>query len=440
MLLPGNDGMRQAVRSPLQGFSRQKGGVLALMAISLAVLIGFLGIVVDLGRLFVTKTELQSAMDACALAAAAELKPGVNPPDTQAITRAVSAGITAGTRNRVDLQSAATTVTAANIYFSDRLSDNSTTFPFGYVPSGSADPATARYVLCVTGQGGIATYFMHVLEAFLGGTPTNKGIGAWATATLQPAQLNCAIPLGVCNPAGTQTDPFAGMTVGQWFRSKTPTPQPPGTGSFDWIDFSPQSGGGASELADLLKGSGQCNLPAAGTPVGQQGNIQSLDKAWNTRFGIYKGADSSATATPDYTGYGYTPLNWPAMQNAFGGTGAVPNFQSARGSHLTYQGTPGQGSQSATSTDLATHGADRRLVTAPVVNCSAWAGTNPQTIPVLGYACMLMLHPMTHTSDPLYSEQAWLEYRGASNDPNSPCNTSGVAGGTAGPLVPVLVH
>jgi hypothetical protein len=428
------------MKSRLNGSSRQKGGVLVLVGISLAVLVGFLGIVVDLGRLFVTKTELQSATDACALAASAELKPGLNPPDLQAISRAVSAGITAGTRNRVDLQSSASAITAANIYFSDRLSDNSSTFPFGYVPSGAADPATARYVLCVSGQGGIATYFMHVLEAFLGGAPTTKGVGAWATATLQPAQLNCAIPLGVCNLAGTETDPFAGMTVGQWFRSKTPTPQPPGTGSFDWIDFSPQSGGGASELADLITGSGQCSVPAAGTQVGQQGNIESLDKAWNTRFGLYKGADSSATATPDYTGYGYTPVNWPSMQDAFGGTGTDPNFQSARGSNLTYQGIPGQGTQSTTSADLAANGADRRLVTAPVVNCSAWAGTNPQTIPVLGYACMLMLHPMTHISDPLYSVDVWLEYRGPSNDPNSPCNTAGVAGGTAGPLVPVLVH
>jgi Flp pilus assembly protein TadG len=432
-------------------FSRQKGAVLALMAISLAVLIGFLGIVVDLGRLFVTKTELQSAMDACALAASAELRPGVNPPDAQAVARAVSAGITAGTRNRADLQSAAATVTAANIYFSDRLSDNSTTFPFGYLPSGAADPATARYVLCVTGQGGIATYFMQVLEGFLGLPSTTNGVGAWATATLQPSQLNCAIPLGVCNPAGTEANPYAGMTVGQWFRSKTPTPQPPGTGSFDWIDFTPP-GGGATELANLITGSGQCSVPPAGTQVGQQGNIQSLDKAWNTRFGLYKGSESLATATPDYTGYGYNPVNWdPSIGNAFSGSSTIvpglPNFQSARGSNLTYtdervtpRGIPGQGYQSALSSDLATNGADRRMVTAPVVNCALWAGTNPQTISVLGYACMLMLHPMTHHSDPMYSVDVWLEYRGPSNDPNSPCNTSGLAGGTAGPLVPVLVH
>lgn len=53
---------------------QQGGGVLILAALSLAVLIGFLGLVIDLGRLFVMKTELQSANDACALAAAAELR------------------------------------------------------------------------------------------------------------------------------------------------------------------------------------------------------------------------------------------------------------------------------------------------------------------------------------------------------------------------------
>jgi hypothetical protein len=417
---------------------RQKGAVLILAGISLAVLVGFLGIVTDLGRLFVTKTELQSAMDACALAAAAELKPGVNPPDIQAIERAVSAAVTAGTRNRVGFQSAAATIGAADIYFSDRLSDNSGTFPFGYVQSGAADPATARYVLCARSEGGIATWFMQVLELFLGQTSTTNTVGAWATATLQPAQLNCAIPIGVCMlPAGTPADPLAGMTVGTWLSSKLTSAA---TGSYSWIDFSPNAGG-ANEAAEIMKGSGQCNVPTVGTLVGQQGNIESLDKAWNTRFGLYKGADTSSTATPDYTGYGYTPLNWPSQFNAFGGTSATdPNFQTARGNHNTYQSTPGQGYQSTSSTDLAAKGADRRLVVVPIVDCSAWAASNPQTQPVLAYACVLMLHPMTHTSDPLYSDDVWLEYRGAANDPNSSCNTAGIAGGTAGPLVPVLVH
>ncbi len=427
------------MRKPLPKLpARHQGTVLVFVGISLAVLVGFLGIVVDLGRLFVTKTELQSAMDACALAAAAELKPGVIPPDTQAIARAVSAGITAGTRNKVGFQAAPAAVTAADIYFSDHLSDNSTTFPFGYVPSGAADPATARYALCARSVNGIASWFMQVLQTFLAAPVTASTVGAWATATLQPAQVSCAMPIGVCKlPTGTPANPLAGMTVGQWLSGKL---ENAATGSYSWVDFSP-GGGGANELAQIIKGSGQCSVPTTGTQVGQQGNIESLDKAWNTRFGLYKGADTSSTATPDFTGYAYTPLNWPSRFNAFGGTSATaPNYQSARSGNMTYQGTPGQGYQSTTSTDLAAKGADRRLATVPIVDCSAWASSNPQTQPVLAYACVLLLHPMTHTSDPLYSADMWLEYRGAANDPTSPCSTSGMAGGTTGPLVPVLVH
>jgi uncharacterized membrane protein len=192
---------------------RQKGAVMIMVGLAAAVLIGFLGIVIDLGRLFVTKTEMQSAMDACALAAAAELRPGVNPPDVQAVNRAVSAGLTAGNRNNVGFQGASAGLTAADIWFSDRLSNNSTSFPFGYVSSGTANPATAKYAMCARTQGGINTWFMQVLEGFLG-QPTNaKSVGAWATATLAPAQANCGIPIGICKQGSA---PSYGLTPGQW--------------------------------------------------------------------------------------------------------------------------------------------------------------------------------------------------------------------------------
>jgi Flp pilus assembly protein TadG len=370
-------------KSPLH--SRQKGNVLILTGISLAVLIGFLGIVIDLGQLFVTKTELQSAVDACALAAAAELKPGVVPPDTEAINRAVSAGLTAGNRNLVGFQASSASITSADVYFSDHLSNNSTTFPFGYVSSGAANPATAKYAMCVRSQGGIATWFMQVLWSFLGEASTPKTVAAWATATQKSAQITCALPIGACMlPPGTPSNPYAGMVVGQWFTSKLSSSA---TGSFDWIDFTPP-GGGAQELADIIKGQGQCSLPAAGQMVGEQGNKSALDKAWNTRFGVYKGSDDATTAPPDFTGYAYTATNWPSKFNAFGGsaTTGAPNFQTARGGHLPYQGgsaagldllPPSNGYSNSSSGELATSGADRRLVTVPVVDCSAWAPPTP---------------------------------------------------------------
>ena len=80
---------------------RQGGAVIITMALLLLFLLGFMGFALDFGRLFIVKTELQTAMDSCALSAAQELDGQAN-----AITRARSAGMTAANLNRVNLQSA----------------------------------------------------------------------------------------------------------------------------------------------------------------------------------------------------------------------------------------------------------------------------------------------------------------------------------------------
>jgi Flp pilus assembly protein TadG len=422
--------------------AQQRGNVLILTAVSLAVLIGFLGIVIDLGRLFVNKTELQTAMDACALAASAELRPNVVPSDMAAVTRAVSTGITAGNRNKIGFQGSSPGLTSNDIYFSDRLSDNSTTFPFGYVSSVAANPATAKYVLCARTETGIATWFMQVLESAFGGTSTTKSVGAWATATTAPAQTNCGVPIGMCKLG---TPPNYGFTPGQWISGRFDSGGG-STGNFNWIDFSPPSGG-ASELGGLLSGTGQCNL-AVNNPVGQTGILgNAAAKAWNSRFGLYQGGGGNpnlTSAPPDYTGYAYTPVNWPSQSAAFG------DFQAKRAAHASYGNTTdtvaagndvtglsiSNGYNVAThgaSGELATNGADRRVAVAPIVDCTQWQ--TQQTVPILDWACVLMLHPISSPGDSVH-----LEYLGRANVLGSPCASYGLAGGTAGPMVPVLVH
>jgi hypothetical protein len=183
--------------------------------------------------------------------------------------------------------------------------------------------------------------------------------------------------------------------------------------------------------------------------VGEQGNITSLGKAWNTRFGLYKGSDTITSAAPDHTGYAYTPTSWPEKFNAYAGTSAsgYPNYRAANTQRLPYQGaTSGLnmagGYTNSTQPQLASSGTNRRLTTVPVVDCASWLGSNPQTVPVLAYACVLLLHPMEKDNGPSGSDQVWLEYRGPAVDPSSPCGTVGSVGGTAsaGPLVPALVQ
>jgi uncharacterized membrane protein len=55
-----------------RGRREQRGTVAIIVALSALVLFGFAGIAIDVGRLYVNKTELQTAADACALAAAAD--------------------------------------------------------------------------------------------------------------------------------------------------------------------------------------------------------------------------------------------------------------------------------------------------------------------------------------------------------------------------------
>jgi hypothetical protein len=420
---------------------RQRGVVAVIAAIALPIMIGFVGLALDGGRLYMQKTELQNAADACALAASRELTcdPAAGPCSASFLINAENSGLTVAGRNRIDFQGSligSAQLTAADIQFSPTFGPSG-----AYLSRAAGASPASKYVRCQPHQTGILPWFMQVLGVGA------QAINAQAVATLSPALTSCAIPIGMCmTSTGTTGNPYAGLTIGQWVTSKLTASA---TGSFDWIDFTPP-GGGASELADLLKGTGACSVPAVGgtQKVGEQGNKASLNAAWNTRFGLYKGSESVTTAAPDYTGYAYTPTSWPSKFNAFSGSsGVTPNFITARAQYLSYSDTaptpsdvslPGGTTPPTTQANHQLYGADRRLVTVPVVDCGAWAGgTGSQQVDVLGYACVLMLHPMD-----LNTAEVYLEYRGRSTDLSSPCATSGAVGGptSPGPMVPALVQ
>jgi hypothetical protein len=270
-----------------------------------------------------------------------------------------------------------------------------------------------------------------------------------------------------------------GLCKNEWVCSKFAAGKSVGcsagqTGNFNWIDYNPDEptegcpGGGTSELACIIEGAGQCTLNYD-TKVGQTGNIQALEKSWNTRFGIYKGGSQGV---PDASGFAYTPTSWPSKYGAFDGTqyiGAPSNngaphlanlpgdtaTTSARKANLVYQKDAGTwpdgltltGYQYSTSTELAASGADRRVAVVPILDCGEdtdgdgtfdEGGWDPDhVLKIEKFACIVMLHPMTSPSDPLY-----LEYQGLSDDPDNPCGTIGLPGGpdSVGPRVPTLVR
>ena len=101
------------------GPSRQHGVVMIVFGLSLAVLIGFLALVIDLGRTYVVRTELQNAADAAALAGAKELNQTL-----AGVTSAVNFAIAMAAQNKHKF-STPVVITIANISLGSSPDDSS---------------------------------------------------------------------------------------------------------------------------------------------------------------------------------------------------------------------------------------------------------------------------------------------------------------------------
>ena len=423
----------------------QQGAVIVTVALVMLFLLGFMGIAVDFGHLFIVKTELQTAMDSCALAAAQELDR--NP--TTALTRARSAGLTAGNLNRVNMQSASWSgkgqLINAEITFRDA----------GYVAT--VVDANARYAQCQHTQPAVQMWLLQALGAFSGNTaayPNTQNVMARAVATRANAQTTCPVPVAL-KPKTSGIAPNYGFAVGEWVTLIT-VASGSVNGQIGWANL--DGSNNASETRAEMNG--HCGTKVGDT-LGTPGTQTTIADPWNYRFGIYKNSGDPAVDHPDFTGYAYTAANWtntvPINGNfhnsAWNGTAApgsdatAANFLSKRSAFASCAdtGTRVRGANSCESiTGLSLnsfqklaapgnttgghkqYGSSRRIVLVPIID----GGSH-----VIDYACMLMLQPL---SIPMTNVQ--LEFRGNASDPASPCTSSGLPGGSAGPLVPVLVR
>jgi len=419
--------------------NREHGAVAIIVGLTLGVLLGFAGLVVDLGRMYVNKTELQSAADACALAAANELvcDPTVGTCPIEFLHNAEAAGIFVASRNNKDFQGNGVTIAPNDVRFHTALGPNAS-----YEPRASAN-ANSKFAMCTARTNGLVPWFMGVLGI------GSQSVSATAVATLAPGQTSCtAAPVGICaksGSSGTSTPPY-GYNIGEWIvsdfngnndaGSASNGPESPAlSGQFRWVDFTP-SAGGTDEVRDQLLGkSNVCNI-RVGDNVKETGEKQGSKSAWNTRFGFYPNgasAETPETAPPDKTGYAYPSTTIPI------GTSAYADYRSKQAafspfSDNEYAATGAAKNISGNATadqNYKIYGAERRLIPAPIIDCDT--GTQVQ---IKGMACILLLNPMSNGN----TGQLYLEWRGLANAANSPCRTSGVAGGTTGALVPTLVQ
>jgi hypothetical protein len=418
------------------GRRRQHGSVIITVCLVMLFLLGFMGIALDFGHLFVVKTELQTAMDSCALAAAQELD-----GESSALTRASSAGQTAGNLNNVNFQSST---------WSDKgqLVDTDITFRDAAY-NVTTVPANAKYAQCQHTQPAVQLWLLQAMGAFSGNTtlyPNTQNVMANAVAARAHAQSACPLPLALKpNPGGVAPD--YGFTPGQWIVLLTAQGAATG-GQIGWANLD-GSNGAAETTAEM---NGHCGTKIGDT-LGTPGVQASVARAWNSRFGIYGGGSSPATSPPDWTGYAYTAKNWPSKSHAYDGPvpAASPNTATSA-NYITKRDAWASCANTGTSVStcesitgltlnsfsrLASSGVDgehhldgsynRRIALVPIVNGA---------MGVIDYACMLILQPI---SIPMPAS-VQLEYIGNAAAIGSPCVTSGSPGGVAGPLVPVLVR
>ncbi|WP_179400625.1 TadE/TadG family type IV pilus assembly protein [Burkholderia guangdongensis] len=428
--------MSSAVRHPesiVRGTRRQRGAVAVIVALALAVLIGCVGLALDLGKLYVTRSELQNSADACALSAARDLT------GTISLWVAEADGLAAGTSNYVFFQNRQitnTSPTTLTVAFSSSLSN-------AFQSAGAlASPTNIKYVKCTTGLSSITNWFMQVLSVIPGVSVANASVTATAVATLGPGQTGCGIPVFICQQSGGTS-----YSVGQWFTMSTdPSASASyGPGNFGWVILDPNASPSDTVLRNELTGN-YCSLPPVNTLLGTTGFKSNDQDAWNTRFGIYTNGGAgtpptSATSNglPDFTGYDYVYGGYQDMTKAGSGYAlgdAYTHFtQTDRPAFQPYQGTMSGGSAKSF---YQSYGADRRVAVAPEADCSGLQGSSTQ-VPVKKWDCVLLLQPMTGGKGSTVN----IEYLGSSTDPSAtPCGTDGLPGnGTStGAQVPMLIQ
>jgi hypothetical protein len=410
----------------------QRGATIITVALVMFMLLGFIGMAIDIGRLFVIKSELQTAMDSCALSAVQELD-----LQADALTRARSAGKNASDLNRVNFQS--------SVWGGLGLLDQNTDITFlasDYITPATT-PATARYARCQHMHTGVNTWLLQALGAF-GGDPlltTNtKDVFAFAVATRGSAQSACPIPLAMRPKTAGAPGPNYGYTPGDWVTLLTKND----TGANGYVGWANLDGSNsAAQTAAQMNG--YCGV-TIGTTLGTPGVQSSIVDNWNWRFGIYKNSQHpyDQYMQPDRTGYIYNAATWSPQSNAYSDYEAKSTARANCISSTTVNNQSLKACEDLTGITLNSfndlipggtgpgghqqYGANRRVVLVPLT--TSYPGS------VADYVCMLMLQPLQVG----LPGNVQLEFLGNASATGSPCATSGLPGGVAGPLVPVLVR
>ncbi|OIR17585.1 hypothetical protein GALL_18030 [mine drainage metagenome] len=272
----------------------QNGAVAIIVALALIAMIGILGIVLDLGHLYVAKTELQNAADAAALSGAKQLN-GKLSGVCCGVDSAQARAIEAAAANNYDLNSTALVITAANL-------------SVGSCPDDA----------CMVPISSITTDALAADKTFLKVDTNNRNFNAWFSRVwniLQTQTFGLAVagkyevditPIGICRQPDPGTIPNElGFERGVAYKVSNFNPIGPGT--MYWLDPESNTPGSCS----VTNTSGTlpyiCTGKTGYTPVvGQTVNTNTgisdpQLEALDSRFDVFntKNKCDATTAPPD---------------------------------------------------------------------------------------------------------------------------------------------
>ena len=171
-------------------FSGRKGAVALYVAVIIAVLLGLVGLALDIGRLYTTDSQAQAAADAAAIAAASQLNGKPN-----AIARAINAAKTTPlVQERSSFGEGDALIKIAGIRFLHSLPSDDQPIDNSYV---TTDPALAKYVEVQTEDVVHRNVFLRALRLFGDSQVSGLAVGGY-NHTLCPLP-----PLMICNPFET---------------------------------------------------------------------------------------------------------------------------------------------------------------------------------------------------------------------------------------------
>jgi hypothetical protein len=288
---------------PTLNGSRPRGGfVVITAALSMAGLLAVVGLAVDVGHIYVVRSELQIYADESAMAAAFELD-GTAQGLARAANVALVGPVAGSARNRWDFGTQ--TVSAVSVQFAASAEG-----PFDANPVSAASQRFVR----VEANAGVALYFLPFVPGIVG----PKTVGARAVAGQEPRDSlgNGLAPFAPA--AHLPEDPEFGFTRGQLYTMRwAPVGQRekeggscPGDAGFDPGSASDRGymdvgqGSGASALRAAVVNSGYfLPLPLSiGSPVTMFSGQESVPDAVEQRF--QQDSDLSALSYDTYAGNG----------------------------------------------------------------------------------------------------------------------------------------